>query len=183
MSSIIVALPKEEDANRIKEILQRYGFRPSALCGTGSKALSCAHQFDYGIIICGRRMRDMNYTELMEYLPNNFEILLLASASALSACPPGIMTLAMPFRPNDLAGTVEMILQQQARRYGKSKAVPKKRTEREQNYINNAKMVLMDRNHMTEQDAYRYIQKCSMDSGTNMVETAQMILTLLFEEG
>lgn len=182
MSSIIVALPNEADANRLKEILQRYGLRTSALCGTGSKVLSYANQFDYGVVICGRRMIDMDYTELVEYLPNNFEILLLASASVLSACPPGIMTLAMPFRPNDLAGTIEMILQQQARRYGKSRAVPKKRTEREQNYINNAKMVLMDRNHMTEQDAYRYIQKCSMDSGTNMVETAQMILLMIYDE-
>ena len=31
---------------------------------------------------------------------------------------------------------------------------------------------------MTEEEAHRYIQKCSMDSGNNMVETAQMILTM-----
>ena len=34
---------------------------------------------------------------------------------------------------------------------------------------------------MTEADAHRYLQKCSMDSGTNLVETAQMVLTLLTE--
>ncbi len=32
---------------------------------------------------------------------------------------------------------------------------------------------------MTESEAHRYIQKCSMDSGTNLVETAQMILALM----
>ena len=37
------------------------------------------------------------------------------------------------------------------------------------------------KNHMTEEEAHRYIQKCSMDSGTNLVETAQMVLTLLTE--
>ena len=51
----------------------------------------------------------------------------------------------------------------------------------EQNYISNAKMLLMERNHLSEDDAYRYIQKCSMDSGTNMVETAQMVLMLLYD--
>ena len=51
----------------------------------------------------------------------------------------------------------------------------------EQNYINNAKWLLMERNHMTEQEAFRYIQKSSMDSGTNMVETAQMILLLIYD--
>lgn len=39
----------------------------------------------------------------------------------------------------------------------------------------------MERNHLSEEDAYRYIQKCSMDSGTNMVETAQMVLMLLYD--
>ena len=47
--------------------------------------------------------------------------------------------------------------------------------------INNAKWLLMERNHMTEQEAFRYIQKSSMDSGTNMVETAQMILLLIYD--
>ena len=55
-------------------------------------------------------------------------------------------------------------------------------TKEEQNYINNAKWVLMERNHMTEQEAFRYIQKSSMDSGTNMVETAQMILLMIYDE-
>ena len=36
----------------------------------------------------------------------------------------------------------------------------------------------MLRNHMTEAQAHRYIQKCSMDSGTDMTETAYMILRL-----
>ena len=42
-----------------------------------------------------------------------------------------------------------------------------------------AKELLMDRNHLSEEEAHRYIQKCSMDSGTNMVETAQMVLSMM----
>ena len=38
---------------------------------------------------------------------------------------------------------------------------------------------MMERNNMTETEAHRYIQKCSMDSGTNMVETAHMILDIM----
>lgn len=37
----------------------------------------------------------------------------------------------------------------------------------------------MARNHMTESEAHRYLQKCSMDSGTSMVETAQMVISLI----
>ena len=38
--------------------------------------------------------------------------------------------------------------------------------------------MLMERNRMSEEEAHRYIQKCSMDSGTSLVETAQMVLTM-----
>lgn len=39
----------------------------------------------------------------------------------------------------------------------------------------------MVRNHMTEEEAHRYLQKTSMDSGTNLVETAQMVLSMMTE--
>ncbi len=34
----------------------------------------------------------------------------------------------------------------------------------------------MERNHLSEEEAHKYIQKLSMDSGNNLVETAEMIL-------
>ena len=53
------------------------------------------------------------------------------------------------------------------------------RSERETRLIEKAKELLMERNNMSETEAHRYIQKCSMDSGTNMVETAQMVISLI----
>ena len=32
---------------------------------------------------------------------------------------------------------------------------------------------------MSEEEAHRYLQKTSMDSGTNLVETAEMLLALM----
>ena len=51
-----------------------------------------------------------------------------------------------------------------------------RRTAEEQKTIEPAKALLMERNQMTEMDAHKYIQKLSMDSGNNLVETAEMIL-------
>ena len=55
----------------------------------------------------------------------------------------------------------------------------RQRAEEDKKTVNAAKLLLMDRNHMTEPEAYRFIQKTSMDTGRTMLETAQMIL--LFE--
>ena len=76
-----------------------------------------------------------------------------------------------------MVNQIEAVMQRLDGQYRKKRVV-NKRSERDQNYIINAKRVLMELNNMTEQEAYRYIQKCSMDSGTNMVETAQMILLM-----
>ena len=181
MSGIIVVLPKLEDAKQIRSVLSRHGFETAAVCTTGADVLSRVPQLGSGVVICSYRLRDMHYTQLAEYLPDYFEMLLLNSAQERDNCPAGIVSLTYPIRPNDLAGTVGMMLAQLERRIRYRRAGVKKRSDREQNYINNAKMILMERNNMTEQEAYRYIQKSSMDSGTNMVETAQMILLLLFD--
>ncbi|MDO4292131.1 MAG: ANTAR domain-containing protein [Eubacteriales bacterium] len=175
-------MPKIEDAKRIRDILGRRGLAASALCTTASSALSQVHQLDSGIVICSHRVRDMHFSQLAEYLPDYFDMLLLTSPGEAGSCPAGAVPLTYPVRPQDLCSTAEMMLAQLDRRLKKRKIAPKKRSEQEQNYINNAKWVLMERNHMTEQEAFRYIQKSSMDSGTNMVETAQMILLLIYDE-
>ena len=44
--------------------------------------------------------------------------------------------------------------------------------------IDKAKLLLMERNNMSEPEAYRYLQKNSMDMGRTLLETAYMILSL-----
>lgn len=53
------------------------------------------------------------------------------------------------------------------------------RSLRQQETVRQAKTLLTERNHMSEEEAHRYLQKSSMDSGRNMLETAQMILTMI----
>ena len=90
-----------------------------------------------------------------------------------------IMCLSMPLKVHDLINTVDMMIQTIERRKRKQRLKPRERNPEEVALIKQAKEILMNRNHMTEEEAHRYIQKCSMDSGTNMVETAQMVLTMM----
>ena len=182
MSSIVVALPKIEDAKKIRAILVRHGFSVAAVCNTAANALAGASELDYGVLICGYHLPDMYYRELLENLPPGFDMLLLASPKVIQEAPSSILTIEMPLKVGDLVNTVNMMLTQIDQRRKKDRKKPKERSWKEQNYISNAKMMLMQRNHLSEEEAYRYIQKCSMDSGTNMVETAQMLLRLFFEE-
>ena len=182
MSSIIVALPKIEDAKRVGRILANHGFGHVVPCSTASAVLSEVAEGERGLVICSCRLPDMYYTGLAEYLPRYYELLLLGSRSALSEADGSTMSLPMPLKVYDLVNTVEMMLSQIERRYKKDRKGPKKRTGQEEKDILNAKRLLMERNHLSEEAAYRYIQKCSMDSGTGMAETAQMIQMLIYGE-
>ena len=85
----------------------------------------------------------------------------------------------MPLKVHNLLSTLDMMVQAQQRIRRKLRSRPKERSKEEQDLINEAKALLMERNNMTEEEAHRYIQKRSMDNGTDLTETAQMILSLL----
>ena len=82
----------------------------------------------------------------------------------------------MPIKVNDLLSTLQMMMQSQLRRRRKARIQPRQRSEEEQKIIDQAKILLMEKNNLTEPEAHRYIQKCSMDSGNSFVESAQMVI-------
>lgn len=181
MSVIVVVLPKLEDAKKIRKILLGHGFSRVFAYSSGALALQEVNRHGSGLVMGAYRLKDMYYRELLESLPSYFEFVLMGSRNVVSEVAEGVLCLTMPFKVHDLINTVHMVVGQLEKQLDRKKG-SKKRTEQEQNYIRNAKSLLMERNHLTEEEAHRYIQKCSMDSGTNMAETAQMILTLLYDE-
>lgn len=180
MVNIIVVFPKIEDAKNVKNLLVRNGFDVAAICSTGAQAIHYADGLGSGIMISAYKFRDMLCSQLKDCLPAGFEMLLLASRNHLQECDDGsLVTLLVPFTMRDLLNTVDMMSQSIVRRKKKQRLQPAQRSEEEQQLIDDAKMILMERNNFTEEEAHRYIQKSSMDSGTNLVETAQMVLSLL----
>lgn len=179
MTSILIVFPKAEDGKSIRNLLVRHGYDVAAVCTLGSQVLNDIDMMNSGIIICGYKFADMYYTELMSSLPPGFDMLLMASERVCRECPnPDIVCVTMPLKVQDLMSTLEMMCMNQMRRKKRLRSKPKQRTETEKKILWEAKEILMERNHMTEEEAHRYIQKCSMDSGTSLTETAQMVIAM-----
>ncbi len=180
MVNIIVVFPKAEDARNIRNILVRSGYRVAAVCTNGSQVLHLADEFGEGIVVCGYKFNDMLYSDLRQDLPRGFEMLLVASGHFLETCPDrDLVRLALPLKITDLVNTLEMMIGGIAKRKRRERQKPRIRSEEDKKLIEDAKRLLMERNHMSEEEAHRYMQKCSMDSGTNLIETAQMIFALM----
>ena len=124
-SSIVIALPKIDDAKKIRTILNRHGFSVAAVCSTASTALASMSELDGGILICGYKLTDRYYRDVLEDIPSYFEMLLLASGRVIAEAPTSVLTVEMPMKVSDLVNTVDMISDETAyRRYldGEQKA-------------------------------------------------------------
>lgn len=178
--NIIIVFPKIENAKSVRSILQKGGYTVDAVCCTGAQALRAAADLDSGIIISTYRLKDMVYSELHEYLAPRYDMLLIGSESQIAQRETAdIVGLSTPLKVRELLQTVEMMSGEYVRKKKKRKQSPRTRTAEEKHAIAEAKVLLMERNHLSEEEAHRYLQKRSMENGTGMLETAQMIVSLM----
>ena len=90
-----------------------------------------------------------------------------------------VVSLSQPLKVHELISTMEMVTASVEKIRRKRRSQPRQRSREEQELIDRAKNILMERNNMTESEAHRYLQKTSMDNGTSFTETAQMILSMM----
>ncbi|MCI7104433.1 MAG: ANTAR domain-containing protein [Lachnobacterium sp.] len=180
MSNIVIAFPKKEVAQNIRKILSQSGYSVQAVCSTGAQALASVNNLENGILICGSRFIDMMYMEIHDYLPPEFQMLLIASPTSIQEREvENLVCLELPMKVHELLQTLEMMEGQIRRRRKRFRSIPRQRSEEDRQMIEQAKALLMDRNKFSEEEAHRYIQKRSMENGTGLVEVAQMILSLM----
>ena len=180
MSNIVIAFPKKEVAQNIRKILSQSGYSVQAVCSTGAQALASVNNLENGILICGSRFIDMMYMEIHDYLPPEFQMLLIASPTSIQEREvENLVCLECPMKVHELLQTLEMMEGQIRRRRKRFRSIPRQRSEEDRQMIEQAKALLMDRNKFSEEEAHRYIQKRSMENGTGLVEVAQMILSLM----
>ncbi len=176
MGCIFIVMPKEEDANRIAATLE-HSLAPEGvfICKTGSEVLQRARDWSTGVVIATKKMRDMSYTEMCEYLPDYFGMVIITSDTDFEPISQRVAGLHLPFKRIELVETTKYLQRHLASQKKKSSG-PKKRSTEEQQLIDQAKALLMEYDNMTEPEAFRYIQKNSMDGGRSMIESAQMII-------
>lgn len=180
MTNIIVVFPKQEDGQRIRSILVKHGLQVVSVCTSGSQVLQYTDELHSGIVVSGYRYSDMIYSDLHELLTQGFEMLLIASDRYLGdVAGSNIVCVSTPLKAHELVNTVQMMADSMEQRYRRTNRKNKLRSTQDQATIRKAKALLMERNHLTEEEAHRYLQKRSMDNGTNITETAQMVLSLM----
>ena len=89
----------------------------------------------------------------------------------------GVLVLAKPFPRGRLDKALRYLAAMQGRIQALEKEIRNLRERMEENRIvNKAKFLLVEKNHMTEDEAHRWIGKQAMDSGVSRKRIAQRVL-------
>lgn len=181
MVSIVVAFKKHTDAANIRNLLTRFGYNVVGVCTSGAAVLNVIDQLidSDGIVICGCRLTDMDYYQLYKYLPEHYEMVVMGNQSALERMEAvDVLKIALPMKAQDFIYNIQLMETSMMRKRKRRREVPKRRSGEERILIENAKTLLMEAKKYTEEEAHRYLQKMSMNNGTGMAETAQMVMEL-----
>ena len=174
MEKVIVAFESEKSCWRIKEILESTGTAACIVCRSAAEVKRVVSKQRITTVVCGYKFPDDSAQGLFEDLPPTCSMLLVAVQSLLEQCENGdIFKLATPVPKGDLLASVRMLLQMGRRL---EKFVRPRRPEGEQAVVDRAKALLMARHGMTEEQAHRFLQKKSMDSGRKLIQTARTVL-------
>ena len=179
MTNIIEVFPRLEEGKNIRNILVRSGFDTVTACSTASQALGFAEETRDGVVVSGYKLPDMVYDQLRDELPKEFEMLLVASGKFTGMnLRDDVETLTMPLKVQELVDRVQQMTDRVESRRRLRRLKPRERSPEDMAAITHAKELLSLRRGYTEAEAHRYLQKTSMDSGTNLVEAAYMVIDM-----
>ena len=171
---MIVALETPKSAGPIKETRETSGTASCTLCKPADQVRRTVNKPHITAVICGFKLADQSAEALAGDLPSSCAVLVLASQNLLDLLQnDDLFQLPAPVSKGDLTASVRMLLQMGRRL---ARALRPRRSPEELEVIQQAKALLMDRNGMTEEQAHRFLQKSSMDNGTKLLQTAQMVL-------
>lgn len=84
-----------------------------------------------------------------------------------------VFKLATPIRREEAVSTVRLLLQFGHRTEGLLRS---RRSVSQQETVERAKRLLMERKGLSEEEAHRLLQKRSMDTGARLIQTARRII-------
>ncbi len=174
MIRTVVAIQNDALRQSIVGILQKNGIEVRITCSSGREAIRAVKRMDGGVIVCSARLHDMTADSLADALRKEAFFLCVGKPGELDYCEnEDLFKVPLPVRSGELIGALNILLQLDERAI--EKRIPH-RSEAEKHVIKEAKDLLMYQQEMSEDQAYRFIQKRSMETSTPMTEVAQLIL-------
>ncbi len=183
---ITVALRNKQAAEKIKYALQRSGYSVGNICTSGNETLRSVRSQMPDILLINFDMPDITGLETATIIgdENICSVILFVTNTQKEFCVDLVedydITLHLkPINKVALLSTIDTVVQnrRRMRKLEKELTMLKKGLD-DRKLIEQAKGILMKRKGISEGEAYRRIQKMSMDSRIAMRDIAKRIIAL-----
>ncbi len=172
MRQVIVAFERQSNRDRLQEILESTGEFSCLMCRGAGQVKHAVHKFRLDLVVCGFKLAEESCESMYHDLPQRCAVLMVAPQAQLDLCETkGIFKLPTPVRRSELLASVRLLAQMSQGR-GRSP----ERSQEERELVAQAKQMLIEYSGMTEDQAHRFLQKRSMDSGARLADTARQVL-------
>ncbi|MDP4177891.1 MAG: ANTAR domain-containing protein [Bacillota bacterium] len=176
---IIIALNNIETANKIKGLLLQENYNVIAICNSGNELIRLAMQYSPDLVLVEYKYKDMSLLDIYETLSDITSFLAIVNEPYKSYIEEDtdIYCIGTKISNMILTNAISLIFQSK-RRIEKLRGQVEKleHSLEDRKLIEKAKGKLMQTSGITENEAYRYMQKISMDSGKRMKDIAILIL-------
>lgn len=170
----------------ICETLRDHGFEIVGEAGDGNKAVELAFELKPDLIVMDIKMPDLDGLSAAEKIAElKIPVVLLTAFSqqelVTRAAEVGAMAfLVKPFSPQDLLPAIEIALSRHSQLIALESEVADLGERLEtRKLVERAKGVLSEKMKLTEPEAFRWIQKASMDRRLSMADVARTVLDQL----
>lgn len=171
MERIILAFSKDETIVKFRRMLDGSGFEVCAVAHSAAELFRLLSDVGTVLIIMGYKLRDGNLDDIYDNLRPGQRIMSIVKAEHQDMIEnEEIFVLPLPVGRERLISSVRILL-------GDLDGKPRyDRSAADEVVIEKAKLYLMEKYRMSEQQAHRFIQKRSMNTGSKFADTARQIL-------
>ncbi len=181
---ILLVMRQGKISSQVERLITSLGHRVTAVCHSGGNAIRTASVRKFDIVLCSSSLPDMSGLDLAVDLAqqNRASVLLITSADEkvyIESKFDGydITCLVKPVSKMVLQNSFEMAMKFRQRLYGVARERDRlQKTLDRRAIVAKAKAVLMEKYDMSEPEAYRALQKSSMDTGVPIREVAQTVI-------
>ncbi len=181
---IVIVMRNAELGNRIRQVLNTQGFNVIDICASGNEGIRKIRMLKPEIAIVNYELPDITGLEVAKIITGDklCTAILLTNETQREYVENMIndidlICLNKPFNKTILLHTIQLLMRSKQKVHkleGELKSLKKNLENRKM--VDKAKGLLMQKLGLTEPEAYRRIQKQSMDSGVAMKDIAKIII-------
>lgn len=171
MAHVILAFSREETAHKVKRMLDGSRYEVSFVCRSADELVRTVAELDEVLVIMGFKLGGVLASDIAYDLENAKVIAIVKAERGDMIDNDDVFAIPLPINREKLILSIDVFWGRIEERKPKTE-----RADDERKIIEKAKLYLMEKYRMDEEQAHRFIQKRSMDKGLKFVETAKLIL-------